>query len=55
MDDDTSKQKTLEIPYLSDDDVKKLIYVNNLLLQELLSIAKEEKKNGFISDQMEKS
>lgn len=46
------EQRILEIPYLSDDDVKKLTFINNLLLQEILRLIKEETEDGSIQKQV---
>lgn len=38
----TEQPKVIDIPYISDDDLKKLTYINNLLLQELIQLVKEQ-------------
>lgn len=50
MDQPTDEPKPLQIPYLSEDDVKKLVYVNNLLLQEIIALIKEETKDATIQE-----
>lgn len=39
---EVQEPNVITIPFLSDDDIKKLTYVNNLLLQEIISLIKEE-------------
>ena len=49
----TEEQQTIQIPYLSDDDVKKLVWITHMNMQELLKMVQED-KNGIVQSEVQK-